>query len=120
MLLIGDAAGVAYSQSGEGIRPSIESGLMAADALLAAKGNYSTANLSSYQTRLEARFGNPRGDWATEVGRRMPIGLLSAISRQLLANRWFSRHVVLDRWFLHLKQPALFDRPQCTPKVDQG
>jgi geranylgeranyl reductase family protein len=120
LLLIGDAAGVAYSQSGEGIRPSVESGLMAADALLAANGNYSAANLSSYQTRLEARFGNPRGDWATETGRRMPIGLLSAISRRLLANRWFSRHVVLDRWFLHRKQPALFDRPQPNPTVDQG
>jgi len=107
LLLIGDAAGLAYSQSGEGIRPAIESGLMAAETLLAATENYGAANLRSYQTRLEARFGNPRGDWATEAGRRMPSGLLSAISRQLLANRWFSRHVVLDRWFLHRRQPAL-------------
>jgi menaquinone-9 beta-reductase len=107
VLLTGDAAGVAYSQSGEGIRPAIESGLMAADAVLAANGNYGSARLKSYQTRLESRFGNPRGDWATEVGRRMPVDLLSAISRGLLASRWFSRHVVLDRWFLHVDQAAL-------------
>jgi hypothetical protein len=24
-----------------------------------------------------------------------------------LMNGWFSRHVVLDRWFLHRNQPAL-------------
>jgi geranylgeranyl reductase family protein len=107
VLLTGDSAGVAYSQSGEGIRPAIESGLIAADAVLAANGDYGAANLKDYQSRLESRFGNPRGDWATEAGRRMPIGLLSAISRQLLASRWFSRHVVLDKWFLHLDLPAL-------------
>jgi menaquinone-9 beta-reductase len=107
VLLTGDAAGVAYSQSGEGIRPAIESGLMAADAALAAHGDYRAARLATYQTRLQSRFGNPRGDWATEAGRRMPIGLLSAISRRLLASRWFARRVVLDQWFLHVDQPAL-------------
>ena len=107
VLLAGDAAGVAYSQSGEGIRPAIETGLIAADAVLAAGGDYRAARLGSYQARLASRFGNPRGDWATEMGRRMPVDLLGAISGQLLANRWFSRHVVLDRWFLHAAQPAL-------------
>ena len=98
---------MAYSQSGEGIRPAIETGLIAADAVLAAGGDYRAARLGSYQARLASRFGNPRGDWATEMGRRMPVDLLGAISGQLLANRWFSRHVVLDRWFLHAAQPAL-------------
>jgi geranylgeranyl reductase family protein len=106
VLLTGDAAGVSYSQSGEGIRPAIESGLMAANTLLAAEGDYSAAHLKSYQARLESRFGNPGGDWATEVGRKLPVNLLGAISRRLLANSWFSRHVVLDRWFLHADQPA--------------
>jgi geranylgeranyl reductase family protein len=107
VLLTGDAAGVAYSQSGEGIRPAIESGLMAADAVLAANGNYTTEQLKLYQSRLQSRFGNPRGDWATEVGRRLPVGMLETISRHLLANRWFSRYVVLDRWFLHAVLPLL-------------
>ena len=105
--LAGDAAGVAYSQSGEGIRPAIESGLLAADAVIQANGDYSAERLKNYQARLASRFGNPRGDWATEVGRRMPVRLLGAISRQLLGNRWFSRHVVIDRWFLHLALPPL-------------
>ena len=107
ILLAGDSAGLAYSQSGEGIRPAIESGLMAAQTVLAANGDYRAAGLAGYQAHLESRFGNPRGDLATELGRRIPVKLLGAISRQLLANRWFSRRVVIDRWFLHADQPAL-------------
>ena len=107
VLLTGDAAGLAYSQSGEGIRPAIESGLMAADAVLAANGEYSAANLESYRTRLGLRFGKSQGGWAVSMGSRLPSTLLSAISRRLLANRWFSRHVVLNDWFLHLEKPAL-------------
>jgi len=110
VLLTGDAAGLAYSQSGEGIRPAIESGLMAADAILAANGNYSLANLESYCTRLGLRFGNSQGGWAVSMGRRLPVKLLAVISRQLLATRWFSRHIVLDDWFLHLEEPALNTR----------
>jgi hypothetical protein len=107
VLLTGDAAGLAYSQSGEGIRPAIESGLMAADAVLAANGKYNAANLESYRTRLGLRFGNSQGGWAVSLGRRLPVKLLGAVSRQLLANRWFSRHIVLDDWFLHFEEPAL-------------
>ena len=107
VLLTGDAAGLAYSQSGEGIRPAIESGLLAADAILAANGKYSAANLESYRTHLESRFGKSQGGMVVSMGRRLPVKLLSAISRQILANRWFSRHVVLDDWFLHLEEPAL-------------
>ena len=107
MLLTGDAAGLAYSQSGEGIRPAIESGLMAADTILAADGKYSVANLKSYRTCLELRFGKSQGGLAVSMGRRLPVKLLNAISRQILANRWFSRHFVLDDWFLHLEEPAL-------------
>src|SRR5262249_23976034 len=39
-LLVGDAAGLAYAESGEGIRTAIESGLMAAETILAARGRY--------------------------------------------------------------------------------
>jgi hypothetical protein len=29
------------------------------------------------------------------------------LARFLLASRWFSRHIVLERWFLHCHEPAL-------------
>ncbi len=64
LLLIGDAAGLAVPQSGEGIRPAIESGVMAAETLVAASGDYSSGNLEGYEARLRARcvggrHGNP-------------------------------------------------------------
>ena len=107
MLLVGDAAGLAYSQSGEGIRPAIESGLLAAKVILAAEGKYSWERLEPYRALLASRFERPQKDWATNIGRRLSPRLVSSIARLLLATQWFSRHVVLDRWFLHCNEPAL-------------
>lgn len=103
VLLIGDAAGLAYPQSGEGIRPAIESAVIAARVLLEADGIYSAARLAPYRQRLEARFG------PLETGERglIPDGLRQRLAAPLLKNRWFTRHVVLDRWFLHVHQPPL-------------
>ncbi|MGH9561252.1 MAG: NAD(P)/FAD-dependent oxidoreductase, partial [Terracidiphilus sp.] len=106
-ILIGDAAGVAYSQSGEGIRPAIESGLLAAKVIAAACGKYSRQSLEPYRAALSARFGESGRDLSTSVGARLPSRLIDVLGRLLLTNGWFSRHVILDRWFLHRNQPAL-------------
>lgn len=98
VLLIGDAAGLAYPQSGEGIRPAVESGLMAAEVILAASGDYRTENLTPYGKRIRDRFGTPRSGSVTD---RLPAGWLHALATRLLATKWFVRHIVLDRWFLH-------------------
>ncbi len=104
VLLIGDAAGMAYSPSGEGIRPAVESGLLAADVILEAAGDYRLARLEPYRTRLTARFGKrPANDLAS----RIPEWLKRLIARRLMAWRWFSRHVLVDRWLLHLHEPPL-------------
>lgn len=107
VLLIGDAAGLAYSQSGEGIRPAIESGLLAGRAIAAAGGNYSEENLANYRGVLQSRFGDAKEDWSSAIGRRLPTRVMSAFAQVLLTSEWFSRHVVLDRWFLHRNVPAL-------------
>jgi flavin-dependent dehydrogenase len=107
ILLIGDAAGLSYSQSGEGIRPAIESGLLAAKVMLDAAGDYSAGKLREYWELLQARFGSTRGDWATNIGRRLSPGLVSWIARQLLRTEWFARGVVMERWFLHMSDPLL-------------
>jgi menaquinone-9 beta-reductase len=107
-LLIGDAAGLAYKQSGEGIRPAIESGLLAAQAIRAAQGNYSRESLGTYQKLLARRFGATSGkDWASRVGEWLPSAWIGAVGRRLLGARWFVRDVVIDRWFLHTNEPAL-------------
>jgi geranylgeranyl reductase family protein len=98
VLLIGDAAGLAYTQSGEGIRPAIESALMAASTILAASGAYRSERLAPYDFQLVGRFG-PRQ--SRTVSDHVPAGLKGAMARALMANSWFTRHVVLNRWFLH-------------------
>jgi geranylgeranyl reductase family protein len=111
IILIGDAAGLAYSQSGEGIRPAIESGLLAAKVLAAAAGEYSREKLAEYGAALAERFGRSGNDLSTSIGARLPGKWIALLGRVVLANGWFSRHVVLDRWFLHRNQPALHLSP---------
>lgn len=101
MLLVGDAAGLAYPQSGEGIRPAVESALMAATTILEAKGDYRHQQLLPYASRMATYFGP-----AVPPGGRSAI-LRNFLAGVLLGNKWFTRHVVLDRWFLHTHQAAM-------------
>jgi len=99
VLIIGDAAGLAYAESGEGIRPAIESGLMAARIIADARGDYSKQRLVEYETQLSARFGarNNGGSLASSL----PESWKLALARSLMQTQWFTRNVVLNRWFLH-------------------
>ncbi len=94
---IGDAAGLAHSESGEGIRPAIQSGLMAAETILAAGGDYRLEKLDAYRRRMEAHFG-PRA--AGVPPPRVTSAFRRRLAHWLLRQRWFVRRVVLDRWFL--------------------
>jgi geranylgeranyl reductase family protein len=100
VLLVGDAAGLAYPQSGEGIRPAVESALLASQTVIEAKGDYRAAQLQPYAERLHLRLGP--GEPSTAPG---PMKRLAG--RLLLGNRLLTRHIVLDRWFLHRGQPAM-------------
>jgi geranylgeranyl reductase family protein len=107
VLLVGDAAGLAYPQSGEGIRPAIESGLLAAKAILAAWGSLGPELAETYSGLLAGRFGSSHEEWFFNLGRHAPTWLVSSFARFLLSRSWFSRHIVLERWFLRLGEPAL-------------
>jgi geranylgeranyl reductase family protein len=98
VLLIGDAAGVAYAQSGEGIRPAVESALLAAETIVESAGIYRAERLARYRDRLTERFGSPQ---SRNFGDYLPGRLKGAMARAAMASRWFTRHVVLDDWFLH-------------------
>ena len=103
VMLIGDAAGLAYSQSGEGIRPAIESGLMAAATILNADGSYARDRLAPYEQQLAARFSfSTHRPWWTP-----PAALISPLAVGLMQVPAFVRHVVLNRWFLRSAEPAL-------------
>ena len=107
VLLIGDAAGLAYSQSGEGIRPAIESGLLAAKAILATGATASAQLSEMYRGLLEQRFGKAQREWVANIGHHLPEWFLTSASHMLMKSRWFSRRILLDGWFLHRDQPAL-------------
>jgi geranylgeranyl reductase family protein len=102
-LLVGDAAGLAYPESGEGIRPAVESGLLAARAILDAEGDFSVERLSSYEAMLVSRFGDDDPPAAEGV----VAAIRGFLGARLLSSRWFARHMVLDRWFLHRHQERL-------------
>jgi len=102
-LLIGDAAGMAHRQSGEGILPAIESAILAADTVIAAKGDYCRASLEPYEARLAARFSGKK----KENGSSRAGGLVRFFGARLFGSRWFARHILLDRWFLHADQQPL-------------
>lgn len=105
LLLVGDAAGVAYPLSGEGILTAVESGLLAAETIREAKGDFRQDSLCSYMFRVQARLGarTKRDGLPQLLGRR----LLPFTARALLASRWFTRHFMLDRWFLHASDQRL-------------
>jgi len=106
-LLVGDAAGLADPHSGEGIRPAVESGLLAAETLLAAGGRYERDRLAGYERALRHRLAGSAGGAAAALSTRLPDALKGPLARWLLARSWFARRVVVDGWFLHREQPAL-------------
>lgn len=108
VMLVGDAAGVAYPQSGEGIRPAIESGLLAASTIIEAKGHYSQARLEPYARHITERFGHPPDRrFVSLLSRTIAPSVSAALLPWLLGSRWFTRHLLLDRWFLRSHDPAL-------------
>lgn len=105
ILLIGDAAGLAYTRSGEGIRPAVESGLLASEIICNAKGNYSAEILTRYEDAITRRFGKQKRDNYHLPG--LPDKFKQYLARKLLRSHWFVRNIVINRWFLHSDLPPL-------------
>jgi menaquinone-9 beta-reductase len=102
LILIGDAAGLADRQSGEGIRPAIESGLLAAHCVIEArKCGYDDLSLR-YAESLRARFDVASPSTFLD---RIPAPVLHFAAGCLMRSHLFTRRVLLDQWFLHAGQP---------------
>jgi len=98
VLVVGDAAGLAYPESGEGIRPAVESGLLAARTLIAADGRVTRDALQPYETAMLAAHS------PSAPTPKLLAPMVKALGRTLLRSRAFTRHVMLDRWFLRSAQ----------------
>jgi flavin-dependent dehydrogenase len=97
LILVGDAAGLAFSASGEGILPARVSGRLAAETLLEAGGSHEEARLEPYLRRLDGELGS------ASSRRALPGPVARIAGAMVLASPWFARRVVLDAWFLHRK-----------------
>lgn len=108
-LLCGDAAGLAFARSGEGIRPAVESGLLAARALTRAlRGGLGAETAEqAYARALLARFGPRRGRASVGLSGWLPARARARVAGRFLATAWLARRVVLERWFLHRELPSL-------------
>ncbi len=95
-MLIGDAAGLAYPHTGEGIRTAIESGIMAALTALDANGDYNKESLQAYAKQLHSHYSRP-----TEAPPHIPEAVRHFFAHLLLTNRFLTRRILLDNWFLH-------------------
>ena len=105
VLLIGDSAGLAYPQSGEGIRPAIESAMLAADVIRSSENDYSENKLQAYNELMVQRFGKRLPE--PDLMQRLPMFLKRLFASQLMKTHWFIRNVVTDKWFLHTHQTKL-------------
>jgi flavin-dependent dehydrogenase len=88
VLLIGDAAGLAWPESGEGIAPAVESAVIAARTIVAAGGHFAAVDALAYANAIGA---------TAKASRSVPIPL----ARGLLRVPPFVRYA-LDRWFLRV------------------
>jgi geranylgeranyl reductase family protein len=86
VLLVGDAAGLAWPESGEGIAPAVESGVIAARTILASGGRFAAVDARTYADAIGA---------SAKAGLTVP----TPIARGLLRVPPFVRFA-LDRWFL--------------------
>jgi geranylgeranyl reductase family protein len=98
IMLIGDAAGLAFAQSGEGIRPAVESALLAAPVIIKCQGDYRLERLQPFVSELEKRFG--RRDSQHVTVKSSASGFRQLMARVLMKNRWFSKNMLIRRYFL--------------------
>src|SRR6185369_8330938 len=88
VLLFGDAAGLAYAPSGEGIRTAVEAGLLAAQTIVEARGQVEASHLEPSPSRTEARFGRRRSPGA--LTRLIPSRVVEVLGAGLLASSWLT------------------------------
>jgi geranylgeranyl reductase family protein len=105
VLLIGDSAGLAYPQSGEGIRPAVESAMLAADVIRKCTGDYSKEKLQAYNDVMQQRFGERLP--GPDMMERLPNFVKRFFASQLMKTHWFTKNIVTDKWFLQTHQKQL-------------
>ena len=87
------------------ILTAIESGLLAAEAILEAGPGYGIQALASYTSRVRQRFGLRPGARSRPL--ELPGWTTAIASRALLGIPWLTRRILLEEGFLHNRRPDL-------------
>jgi len=105
VLFIGDSAGLACPQSGEGIRPAVESAILAAQVIRSCKNDYSENKLQAYNHLMQQRFGKRQP--GPDTMERLPMFVKKIFASQLMKTHWFTKNIVTEKWFLQTHQTAM-------------
>ncbi len=99
VLFTGDAGGMAYNMSGEGIGPAILSGFAAAQTIIDAGGDYSAENLSIYQKLIYSKFGRPYPDFLLHLASSVPETFFHILKNATIGTSFGRREIIAKRWF---------------------
>jgi len=99
VLITGDAGGMAYNMSGEGIGPAIFSGLAAAQTIIDARGDYSAENLSKYRKLIYSKFGRPYPDFLMHLVSSIPKTFFHIIKNVTIGTPIGRSEIIAKRWF---------------------
>lgn len=97
VLLAGDAAGLAFDSSGEGILPAVVSGTLAAEAILAAGLRPERLDGAAYAAAVEKELG-PRGQgrrgasWLERLGAVFAFRSAGFVRREVVEKRFLRRN----------------------------
>ena len=100
VVLIGDAAGLAARESGEGIAPAIESALAATVTIVEAAGDYDRGHLQPYADWVRNRAS------VNGIGASLRAHVPAVVGRRLMGSPSFARMVV-ERGFLGRPSPRV-------------
>ena len=103
-LLVGDAAGVAYNVSGEGIYPAILSGKLASTTLIQAQGDYDERLLKTYEHRLDAALGRPLTPQQLRIRSRTPTAAVRALAGTVFQSDFLVRKLIVEYLFLRARE----------------
>ena len=92
-------------RSGEGIRPAVESGMMAAQIIAGRRAATTAGTIAEYERGC--RRASALATTAASLASSLPESWKLALARSLMQTQWFTRNVVLNRWFLHADTAAL-------------
>lgn len=100
-MLVGDAAGLARGISGEGIGPAVESGVLAADAVLACGRGvaFGAARARRYAERIAARFGSGRPGLAERMLGSLPHRVTETLARAVCRAPYLRRRLIFEGAF---------------------